>query len=543
MIVSDPPQDPPSDIAGYDPCDFVGQWYWDPQRADRAVSFVETVLVHVKGPLGGRPLLLQDWQRDLVRTMFGWVDSDGMRRYRLVWVEVPRKNGKTTLAAAIALLVLFCDAEHGAEVYSCASTREQASLCFNISSQMIRKPKTSILEEHCVIRSSQKTIRLKEDDSFYRAIPAEVESAWGYNASCVIADEVHAWGLHGREFWEAMQTSQGARSQALTLAITTAGYDRNSICYDLHSEALRGRDGGLKDDRMLPCVYAAEQDDDWTDPAVWQKANPGFGVSVMEEYIRRECWRAKRQPSYENTFRRLHLNQWTSQENRWISMEHWRRCPRETRDIPEKSFCFGGLDLATSVDLTAFSLVFPQDDGTFIVQMRYWIPEEKVDDAALTDRVPYRQWCKEGWIEVVPGASIDFDFVHTRIEEDCERYQVKGIGFDPWNAEATRQHLEKKGIKMVKLRQVYADLAEACNLLEKTVVDHALRHQMNPILEWNADNVAVQPDQYGNNKPVRPVGLSDRYKIDGVVALLMALSLAVRLKGPSIYETPGQLAI
>jgi len=310
-------------LAGFDPERLSEGYYFDAQLAERPVEFFETCLTHVKSSRfvkAHSPFRLEQWQADTLRTMFGWLDQDGNRRFRTTYVEIPRKNGKTTWCAGIALYMLFCDGEDGAECYCAACDREQAGLLHGIAAGMVRNNATL----SGVSRTIPSTKRITYKQSYFRAIPADAHSSHGFNPSLIIADEVHAWRT--RELWDVLLTGTVSRAQPLTMAITTAGYDRNSLCWELHQYATGVRDGTIQDPTFLPVVYGAAEDDDWESEEVWRKANPNYGISVNPDYLRQECMRAKETPGYQNTFRRLHLNQWTSQKTRWLDMDKWRAC-------------------------------------------------------------------------------------------------------------------------------------------------------------------------------------------------------------------------
>lgn len=528
---------PPNHLAGYDPVATGTDCIYDEQSADRAADYFPKVLTFVRGPKAGEPFHLEPWQSDIVKTLFGWKRTDGTRRFRQVFIEVPRKNGKSTFTAALATFVLFCDAEAGAECYCAASDREQSSLVFNAAATMVRK---STLAKRCKIRDSTK--RIIYNDSFLRAIPANEGGSHGFDSHLIIGDELHAWP--GREFHDVLHTSTGARQQPLEIYITTAGYDRHSVCYEKYQYARQVRDGKLTDNAFLPVIYEAEETDDWTDPEVWRKANPNLGVSLSEEYLHRECERAKITPSYENTFRRFHLNQWTSQESRWLSMERWRACLTTEGDIADGSQVYGGLDLSSNVDVTAWMLVCKMDTG-YQVRGHYFIPEATLVEAEKRDRVPYSAWVREGWVTATPGNSVNYQYVHQRILEDSERYEIGLVGYDPWNAVPTANFLELNGIECLKMRQGVATLCGPSKELERCVIEGVLDHGRDPVLEWMAENAQVKTDENGNIRPVKPDHHASAKRIDGIVAAIMAIGVAMATpdQAPSIYEQPGAMIL
>lgn len=527
---------PPEDIAGYKPIATAGDAYsYDSEAADKSVEFFPKLLRHIKGPRANEPFHLEPFQQDVNRTIFGWRDSRGVRRYRTVFIILPRKNGKSTWLAGIGNYVLFADGEGGAECYCSASDREQASLVFNLSASMIRKAPS--LEKHCKIRDSTK--RIMYGDSFLRAIPANEGGSHGFNSHLIIGDELHAWP--GREFYDVLHTSTGAREQPLEIYITTAGFDRNSVCYEIYEYAKSVRDGKIEDPSFLPVIYEAEESDDWTDPEIWKKANPNIGVSVSTEYIERECKRAQKNPAIENTFRRLHLNQWTSQETRWLQMDHWRKCDSTAGEMPLDGYQIGGLDLSAVSDFTAWMRVQRTETG-IACRGHYFIPEEKADEYRRTSNMPIEKWVRDGWLTVIPGRRIEHGYIHNRITEDCKKHKIRAIGFDPWNMEQLRQDLEGKGHEMVEVRQGYASLSSPSKELERQVLAHTLDHGNDPILEWMADNAVCKIDENGNVRPVKGKG---KHKIDGVVALIIAINVLQALEPVfvSAYEQPGMLML
>lgn len=523
---------PPADINGYDPIATAGDCTYDAEAAERVVQFFAKCLTFTKGLKAREPFHLEPWQQDIVRTLFGWKRPDGTRRYREGYIAVPRKNGKSTFIAGIANYMLFCDGEEGAELYCAASDREQASLVFHTAAGQIRA--CDYLDSICKIRDSTKRIIYK--GSFLRAIPANEGGSHGFDSHFIVGDELHAW--YGREFHDVLHTSTGARAQPMELYITTAGYDRNSICWEKHTYACQVRDGKIEDTTFFPAVYQIDHTDDWTDPKIWAKANPNLGVSISLEYLAKECRKAKSNPRYENTFRRLHLNQWTSQDARWLQMDKWRACPSNAIPIPDGADVYGALDLSSTTDVTAWAIVQKHSEGGYTARLHYFIPGDRVDDAEKRDRVPYRLWAKSGYVTITHGAAVDYDVVHRRILADCDRYTFGAIGYDPWNAEPTRILLESEGQTAIKLRQGYATLSQPSKELERSVLEGQLDHGGDPVLEWMAENVQVRTDENGNIRPVKPEHASGK-RIDGIVALIMAIAVAciTPARAASVYDT------
>ena len=512
-----------------------GEFWFDAAAAELACDFFPTYLVHVKGELAGKPLALDEWQKErIIRPMFGWKRQDGTRRYRTVYIEIPRKNGKTTLLAGIALILLLVDREPGAEVYSAAADRDQAAIAFNVASQMVEAHPA--LAERCEVL--KKVITSHGGANVYRVLSADVKTKHGFNGHGVLVDELHA--QPNRDLWDVLTTSTGARRQPLTVAITTAGYDRHSICWEQHEYACKVRDGIIEDDSFLPIIFAADPDDDYTDPKVWAKANPGLGTSIREEYLAAECKKAQETPAYQNTFRRLHLNQWTEQATRWIDMTTW---DEGAKPVPEFALrgrtCYAGLDLSSTTDITALALLFPPgDDGDpWELLLRFWMPEANIAKRARQDRVPYDQWVREGHIKATPGNIIDYDFIRAQVTELVEQFQIAEIAIDRWNSSQITTQLMADGMTLVPYGQGFKDMAQPTKDFEALVVGRRLLHGGNPVLRWMASNVAVLQDPAGNLKPDK--GKSSE-RIDGIVAAIMALGRAtVGDRGTSVYETGG----
>lgn len=506
--------------------------------ADRAVSFFSLALTHVKGEWAGQPLELQEWAYDeIIRPLFGTLNEDGTRQYRTVYVEVARKNAKSTIAAGVALYLLVADNEPGAEVYSAAADKDQAAIVFDMARQMVEQ---GPLRKRC--RVLRKSITVQKLGASYKAISADAYTKHGLNAHGVVFDEVHA--QKSRDLWDVLTTSTGARRQPVVFGITTAGvYDPESICWELHDYALKVRDGVIDDPTFLPVIYAADEEDDWQSPEVWAKANPGLGVTVKNDYLAREARRAAEIPAAQNTFRRLHLNQWTSQDSRWLDMGVWDENAGEANETALLGReCWGGLDLSTNTDLSALALVFPGD--TWHVLMRFWIPEDSIQGRVTRDRVPYDAWKRDGWLTTTPGNVVDYGFIRAEVNEIAERYDLRELAYDPWNATQLAVQLENDdGLPMVAHRQGFISMSAPCREVEKLLLGRQLAHGGHPVLKWNANNIAVKVDESGN---MRPAKNKSAERIDGLVALIMAVGRASFGGGgvePSVYETRELLVL
>ena len=510
-------------------------WY-DEAAAQKAVDFFRLAGHHVKGEWAGQPIILLPWQEnDIVRPLFGWKRPDGTRRYRTCYVEIPRKNGKSTIAAVIGLYLLLADDEPGAEVYSAAADRSQAAIVFDLAKSMVAM--SPLLSRRLEVY--QRSLVAPATRSSYKVLSADVESKFGYNAHGIIFDELHT--QPNRKLWDALTTATGARRQPLTFVMTTAGYDRHSICWEQHDYAEKVKAGIIQDDSYLPVVYAASEDDDWTDHKVWAKANPSLGNTIKRDYVETECRHAQDIPGYQNTFKRLQLNIWTEQSTRWLDMATWDACRSdfEAADLEGRD-CFAGLDLSSTQDITALSLVFPGPDG-YQVLSYFWAPEEGISKRAQRDRVPYDLWSQDGHIEATEGNVVDYDIIRNRINELNQRFHIVEVAIDRWNSTDLQRRLQDDGFVVVPFGQGFASMTAPSKELERVLLSGQLRHNGNPVLRWMVSNVAVLQDAAGNLKPDKAKSTE---RIDGVVALIMALGRSmVQPGGWSIYETEPLLVI
>ena len=491
-----------------------------PAPTQDPIAFINS-LKHTKGAFARQTFQLRPWQLRIVKQLFR-KRKDGLRQYRTCLLMLPRKNGKTELAAAIALYGLLADGETGAEVYSAASDRDQAGLVFGVAAQMVKEDPA--LNEQCYIVESQKRIIHRASGSQYRAISAEAYSKHGFNASMVIYDELHA--APSRELYDVLSTSMGARRQPLLLAISTAGYDRHSILWELYAHAKKVQEKPTIDPSFLPILYEAPEGADWTKRRVWQKANPALGDFRSLEEMQILAARAKEIPAQENTFRRLYLNQWTEQASRWLAMPAWDAC---LAPVPRASLagrrCYVGMDLSTTTDLTALVAVFPDETG-FDVLAHFFVPKERIRERSHRDHVPYDEWARQGVLTATPGAVVDYDAIRAVLQGWAGEFALQMVAFDPWNATDLVTRLQQQdGLLCVSMRQGFASLSAPTKALEQAVLSRRLRQDGHPVLRWNVSNVAVESDPAGNLKPSKTRSTE---RIDGVVALIMAVDLMTR---------------
>lgn len=513
---------------------------YDQALADRAVKFIR-LLKHSKGRWAGSPFNLLPWQEnEIIRPLFGTVNDDGSRQYRTAYISFGRKNGKSEIGAAIALYLLFADGEYGAEIYSAAADRDQASIVFNVAASMVRQ--LPALEKRCRIIDSQKRIIIPQTESVYRVLSSDAHTKHGFNPSGVIFDELHA--QPNRDLWDVLTTGSGTRRQPLVVALTTAGYDRNSICWEQYKYASDIKKGHFTDPTFFSCVYEVPEDADWKDEKNWSLGNPGLGAFLNIDEMRAAAKKAENIPALQNTFRRLRLNQWTQQETRWIPLDKWDQGgePFDFSLLKNRP-CYGGLDLSSTTDISAFLLVFPptEEDPFWRVHATFWIPEEKMRERSQRDKVPYETWHRQGLIESTPGNVVDYAYIRARINRLGGEFGVSEIGFDPWNATQLSLDLAADGFTMVPIRQGFASLSPPSKELERIVNGGIFRHGGNPILRWMADNVMVIQDPAGNIKPDKSKSTE---RIDGIVALIMALDRATRQQiQTSVYEERGVITL
>ena len=527
----------------YKPTEFMAKGsYYDKMAADYAVAFIES-LCHTKGTWAGRRFELIDWQERIIRDVFGTLKPNGYRQFNTAYVEIPKKMGKSELAAAVALLLCCGDGEERAEVYGCASDRQQASIVFEVAADMVRM--CPALNKRVEILASTKRLIYLPTNSFYQVLSAEAYSKHGFNVHGVVFDELHT--QPNRKLFDVMTKGSGdARMQPLYFLITTAGTDTHSICYETHQKAKDILEGRKIDPTFYPVIYGAEDTDDWTDPTVWKKANPSLGITVGIDKVRAACESAKQNPAEENTFRQLRLNQWVKQAVRWMPMDKWDKCDfAVNEDDLLGRVCYGGLDLSSTTDITAFVLVFPpeRDGEKYIILPYFWIPEENIDLRVNRDHVPYDLWERQGYLYTTEGNVVHYGYIEKFIEQLGERFNIKEIAFDRWGAVQMVQNLEGMGFTVVPFGQGFKDMSPPTKELMKLVLEQNIAHGGHPVLRWMMDNIYIKTDPAGNIKPDKEKSTE---KIDGAVAAIMALDRAIRNGaggGSSVYDERGIVLI
>ena len=515
---------------------------FDERKAQRVVRFIEA-LRHTKGEFHGQPFHLLPWQEKIIRDVFGTVRDDDptIRQYTTAYIEIPKKNGKSELGAAIALNMLINDDEWKAEVYSCASDRQQAAIVFDVAVDMVRQS-PALMKRVKIIPSTRRMI-YQPTGSIYQVLSSEVATKHGLNVSACIFDELHTQPT--RALYDVMTQGSGdARKQPLWFLLTTAGTDRNSICWEVHQKALDILEGRKIDPRFYPVLFGLPDDADWTNEENWYRANPSLDHTITIDKVRDAFRKAQETPADENQFRQLRLNQWVKQSVRWMPMDKWDECGGVVDPYAlEGRACYAGLDLSSTSDLTALVLVFPptSEDEPYIALPFFWLPEETLSLRVRRDHVPYDQWAKCGFIQTTEGNVVHYGFIERFICELGERYDIREIAHDRWNATMMVQTLEDDGFTMVPFGQGFKDMSPPTKELMRLVLEHKLCHGGHPVLRWNMDNAFVRTDPAGNLKLDKEKSTE---KVDGAVALVMALDRAMKNQGgDSVYNHRGLIVL
>lgn len=511
-----------------------GCWF-DQAAADRVRHFFDRFLRHSKGPFAGRRFELQPWQwGEFVEPAFGWKMPDGTRRFRRIGIAVPKKNGKSTLLAGIGLYLMLADGEMGAEIYSAAADRKQASIIYNEAANMVEA--SPAFMKRIALRRASKSMYAPGTRSSYDALSAEVNTKEGYNAHAVLFDELHAQKTPA--LWNVLRFAGAARRQPMIIWITTAGVDRESICWLQWQNAKAVRDGRAIDIGLLPVIYEADEGDDPYSEATWRKVNPSYGVTFSERDMREAAEEAKSNPALENAFKRYRLNMWTRQESRWIPVERWDACKVDYVDRElRRHRCIAGLDLATTTDLNAFVLLF-RHGLKYRVLPYFWAPEAALRSRERANRQRIDHWANAGFITLTSGNCVDYDVIRRDIGRLADRFDVEEVSVDPWNATSLVTGLQSDGMKVVYTRTGFYTMSPAAKEFEKLVSNGTIEHNGNPVLDWMFGNVCVETDASGNIKPSKKLATE---KIDGIVALLLALARVIAKAEPkqSVYQHRG----
>lgn len=509
--------------------------YFSQDSAQLAIEFVQSLKL-TKSTKSGQPefFRLLPFHRKLIANIFGWKRDDGARLYRRGFFSVARKNAKTQIAAAIGLILLFADNEMSPEIYAAAKDREQASMCYNAARDMVLADDD--LRSIAIVTDSRKTIANTLNNGVFKALSSDGGAKHGLNPSAVIIDELHAW--KDDEMYAALTTGSAARRQPLELIITTAGFDKASLCYRQYEYAKKVASGLVEDTRFFPQIHEIPEDADWKEEANWHLSNPGLDAIVDREYLREGIQKALSVPGEENKWRRLHGNQWTSQESRIIPMEQWNACgPRLSDDELLGKPCFAGLDLSGGGgDLTAFGLVFPHENGAYSWKPYFWLPEKALTRQNNKESIPYKHWADQGFLEITSGDTIDYELVRKRINEAGEQYNIRQIAADKYMGAQMLQQLQGDGFEVLEFGQGFGWFSMPFKELLRTITDGKLLHDKNPIMDFMVDCVTATQDAEERIRPVKPERFKSGKRIDGVVSLIMAFDRALRTgPGDSSY--------
>lgn len=510
---------------------------FDYEAADRALGFYR-FLRHSKGEWAGTRFELQPWQQFIIGSIFGWKRADGTRRFRTAYNEVPRKNGKSTISAGVGLYLLIADGEPGAEIYSAATKRDQAKIVWSEAARMVKR--SPALAKRIKVYEGKGNMHVEATVSKFEPLGADADTMDGLNVHGAIIDELHAHKT--RQVWDVLETATGSRRQPLIFAITTAGADQNSVCYEQHDYAERILRGTVRDDSYFCYISTIDKDDDWTNEAVWRKANPNYGISVKPDDMRRLCQQALEMPSKQNAFLRLRLNVWTQQVERWISLPLWdEQAGQVAEDKLVGRTCYGGLDLSAVSDLTAWVMVFPRDDDPEEIDVlcRFWCPEAQLNNTQNRYRDQYRAWAKQGYLKTTPGDAIDYSFIKAQILQDAQKFRLVDLNIDRlFQAHQLATELIDEGLVVVGMGQGFTSMGVPMKEFERRLLARKIHHGGNPVLRFMADSVVVKRDPSDNLKVDKA---NSQARVDGIVALVMALDRAMRHEQPkrSIYEERG----
>lgn len=500
-----------------------------PAHSWHIIGYIEKFFVHIKGPLAGKPILLDPWQKFWTAVLYGWRRaSDGGRRFNRGYEEVARKNGKSTWKGPQGAYLFSMDGEVGAEVYAVATTRAQAMTVFKPAFDNIKRwaRRSPGVARSFKVYGGLNQEKVELDNSVFAPLPANAENLDGLNPSAILFDELHA--QRHRDVWDVMESALGARMQPLLSAITTAGFILDGICTEIRAYLISVLEGKRVDDAFFGYVYTLDKDDDPFDEAIWYKANPGLGKSKTLEYMRGMARKAAALPGARANFMTKDLNIWCNSADGWFDISVWDKGGKKFD--PEKlkgRRCFGGLDLASTRDLTAYALVFPPDeeDGEWHVLVWFWCPQEKIDGEEHDDAAPYKAWQEAGWIVGTPGNVTDYNPVRQCILQSIKDYDVCEIGFDRWNALQLANELLEMDVPLVEVPQNTGGMYPGSKRLEELVYGLVLRHGGNPVLRWCASNTALLFDSNGNYRPDKKKSNANG-RIDGIVGIVMALSRA-----------------
>lgn len=506
--------------------------YYDFEKAQKAVDFIQS-LYYFEGKWAGHHFRLSFWQERLVRYVFGWMRPDHTRLIRKVYLEIPRKNGKSTFAAAIALYLAYEDDEAAPQVFFAASDKEQAGDTYIKARYMVEADRD--LADRSIIYGPAKKILIPETHGEIRALSGKSTKLYGLNLHGLVFDELMV--QRTRELWDSLTTAQGARIQPLILAITTAGWNRKSVAFEQREYARQVGEGTLEDPTFVGVLYSVDEEEDWALETTWKKATPALGETIDISYYQEKAREALGQPSAQNTFRTLYLCQWVGQANKIILMTDWEKCDELECPSLEGMACWGGLDLSTTTDLTAFVLNFMLHDGRHAWLAWHFLPDADIRDKSRLDRAQYELWAEQGYLTLIPGPVVRDEYIRAVIREAGEIYDIQDISYDRWGAVQLSRDLDDDGFTMVKMGQGFASMSSPTQEVLRLVKSHQLVTRGNPMLRWQADNVSGTWDPNGTQIKFNKAESGSR--IDGLIAGTMALDGTMRRGGDnsgSIYD-------
>lgn len=487
-------------------------WYFDKKAAMRAIHFIEK-LKHTKGEWAGQQFRLEPWQQFVLWNIFGWKNADGTRRFRYAYIEIARKNGKTALSAGIGLYMLFADGESRPEVYSAATVKDQAKICFSDAVEIV---KATDLKNYLTPYRNSIVYELK--GGTMKPLSSDYGTHDGLNPSCGIIDEFHAHKDSG--MFDVIKSAFGARRQPLMFIITTAGFDKSGVCYAYRENVIKVLRGVNEDDSLFGIIYTLDDKSEWDDPKMWIKANPNLGVSLSADYLADQVKDAKNRPEAVRNVMTKNVDLWVDAERTWILDDVWQKCISTTAPADLKGCaCWGGLDLSNVSDITAYVLLFHENDR-FQLLPHFWIPEEKMLEKIRKENINYDKWVAEGYVAVTPGNVIDYDFVKADILRIVADYDLRTSAYDRWNSSQTIIDLQNEGMECNPFGQGYGSMSAPTKEFEKLVLTGKLEHFGNPVLRWMLASTLVKTDPAGNIKPDKE---KSTQKIDGIVASIMAL--------------------
>lgn len=487
-------------------------WYFDRKAAQRAISFIER-LKHTKGQWAGLRFKLEPWQQFIIWNIFGWKMADGTRRFRYAYVEIARKNGKTALSAGIGLYMLFADGESRPEVYSAATVKDQARICFSDAVEIV---KATDLKNYLTPYRNSIVYELK--GGMMKPLSSDYGTHDGLNPSCGIIDEFHAHKDSG--MFDVIKSAFGARKQPLMFIITTAGFNKAGACYAYRDNVIKILRGINEDDTLFGIIYTMDANEEWDNPQMWIKSNPNLGVSLFPNYLEDQVNDAKNRPEAVRNVMTKNVNLWVDAEKTWILDDAWMKCvgTTEIEDL-RGCECWGGLDLSNVSDITAFVLIFHENDKFQLLPF-FWIPEEKMLEKIRKENINYDLWVKAGFVKVTSGNVLDYEFVKADILQIVEIYDLQSSAYDRWNSSQTIIDLQNEGMECNPFGQGYGSMSAPSKEFEKLVLSEKIEHFGNPVLRWMLSSTLIKTDPAGNIKPDKEKSVQ---KIDGIVASIMAL--------------------